>query len=240
MLPGMRSSLVALALIASACGNSGDPGSASETAAPTPSPVAPTAAPGAPGGPAATTPTVRPAAPAVSYPDSTDGLSALANDLVAAARDKDDRRLALLLESLRLRQPDEWFEATFGKTLGRELAAEYRPLREEIGHLTPVLERLIADRQTQVAVERFVRPDEKASVGYQSAALAKMAKKSALYSLRFTRADRKKVFHVWSFVHQDGSFRYVGKMKRAVETPPAGDRDALELRLADAERLRPR
>jgi hypothetical protein len=183
--------------------------------------------------PAAAPPTATAPVAATAYPDSTDGLIALGTDLAAAARGKDEQALARLLESLRLRDPEAWFDATFGKTLGAALATEYRPTREEIGQLATVIERLHQDGLVRLTAERFVAADDPASVGYQSAALAKMARPTPLYSLRLASADGARVFHLWSFVHHGGTFRYVGKMRRTVDSPAGGDRDPLELRLRD-------
>jgi hypothetical protein len=46
------------------------------------------------------------------------------------------------------------------------------------------------------------------------------------------------VFHVWSFVHHEGTFRFVGKLQRVADRPPApGKRDPLEFRQSDQVRL---
>jgi hypothetical protein len=49
--------------------------------------------------------------------------------------------------------------------------------------------------------------------------------------------DGKRKFHLWSFVHHEGSFRYVGKLRGVAKERTLGDRDLNEYRLADAERL---
>jgi hypothetical protein len=188
--------------------------------------------------PPGATPAASPGRRTTSYPESSEGLGLLSRDLLAGARGRDDATLARLLESLRLPDPATWFETTFGKVLARDLLAEYRPVRDEIGQLAVVLDRLASNGQTRLTMERFDQADQPASVGYQSAALAKMVRRTPLYSVRFASPDGKKLYHLWSFVYQAGTFRYVGKMKRIIETPIAGDRDLLELRLSDAELLR--
>jgi hypothetical protein len=221
----VRWSLVALAFVAGACGKGGGDSDTAATKPPTTQLIQPAAAPAAP-------------RVQVAYPDTDAGLKQLAAELLDASRSSDQRRLAVLLESLRLRDPEGWFRAAFGQALGSQLALDYQAVSSEIGQLAPLLSRLSADLQTIITIERYVRPEMPESVGYQSAALARMQNRVPLYSVRFATLDMRKVFHLWSFVHQDGSFRYVGKMKRTVDAPPDPTRDLLELRRADADKLK--
>jgi hypothetical protein len=232
----VRCWLVLVAFVVAGCGEHGD-GSAESVGGVAVNPPPPVGSPP----PVAPAPVAASASPSSSaangYPDSTAGLGRLAADLVTAAREKSPR-LPILLESLRLRSPDAWFEGVFGRAKGAELADDYRRVYDEIGQLGGVLERLVADHQTIVTIERFDRAETPESVGYQSAALAKMADPRPLYSLRFASADRARVFHLWSFVYQDGSFRYVGKMKKSVDGSTGGADDLLELRLSEVARRR--
>lgn len=192
---------------------------------------------------AAPTPTATPlvGSAITAYPESPEGLGNLASDLLASAHAGDEKTLIRLLDSLKLRDPETWFRDTFGRALGQELWAEYRPLHDNIGQLAGVLSGLAAGGQTKLTIERYDKADLPDSVGYQSAALAKMDRPTPLYSVRFGSPDGKKLFHLWSFVFQDGTFRYVGKMRKIIETPAAtapGAIDTLELRLREAEKAR--
>ena len=64
-----------------------------------------------------------------------------------------------------------------------------------------------------------------------------MKTKKTLYSVRLVDTDRKRSFHLWSFVHFEGSFRYVGKLSAVAKRWPSGDLDLNEFRMEDAERL---
>lgn len=186
---------------------------------------------------AAPAPEVRPAA--VTYEDSIQGLESLMGQLVKAIQDDQPTEEARLLASLRLPDPASWFRKVFDGPVADRLIAEYAPLSEGIGYLQNVLKPLINSGQTAVKVERFDKPKLPAEVGYQSEALARMRAPVPLYSVRLTTADGHKTFHLWSFVYEDGSFRYVGKMRGVLEHPPKTDkRDLLEYRLRDVDRVK--
>lgn len=173
----------------------------------------------------------------VRYDDSTVGLESLASDLRAALDAGDEAELALLLDSLRLRGYEDWFATTFGKRVGRRLAGAYEPWFEEIGLLSDVLREQLGRGLTVVSAERFTDPGDEGATGYQSAALRAMRERVPLYSLRLSSRARDATFHLWSFVHEDGSFRYVGKLKAVSRRDPPEGRDPLEFRRADAAKL---
>src|SRR5262245_11713968 len=58
------------------------------------------------------------------YANSAEGLDALFTDMLAAARSKDDARVKVYAESLKLPDADKWFFSTFPDA-GPRLAAEY-------------------------------------------------------------------------------------------------------------------
>jgi hypothetical protein len=127
----------------------------------------------------------------------------------------------------------------FGPELGPTLLAEQEPQRTGIGWLARHIKGRIESGLVSIRAERFDAPDEPEAVGYQSAALRRMARRVPLYSVRFATPDGKKTWHVWSFVHHQGTFRYVGKMRRVADgSPPAHGRDPLEFRLSDAARAK--
>ena len=231
-------------LVAAACGALG---CGEEAAAPADQAIAVTAAdtqaPPAGGAPAATTPpapepTVMPAPP--SYPETVLGLESLIKALVLAIQSDDAREKARLLASLRLPDPEKWFGAHFDRRAARRLLAEYQPIHDGIGHLVGALKGPVAAGQTTVRAEEFAAPDQEGATGYQRAALEAMVKPARLYSVRLATADGKKVFHLWSFVHHEGTFRFVGKLRAATGEPgkkTAAGRDPLEYRESDRERI---
>jgi len=183
------------------------------------------------------TPVVLPAEPI--YPDSVQGLESLMTALVKALQDDDATEKSRLLLSLQLPDPRTWFNQVFGGQLGAALLAEHERTRNGIGWLASHIKGRIDTGLVVIHAERFEVPNQAASVGYQSAALGKMAQRVPLYSVRFSTPDGKKTWHVWSFVHHQGTFRYVGKMRKVEDrAPPAEGRDLMEYRLGDAARVK--
>ena len=183
-------------------------------------------------------PEVRPGPP--TYADTVQGLESLMRSLVSAIQNDDAAEEARLLESMRLEDPAAWFNEVFEPRIAERLLAEYEPLKGGIGHLVNALKGPIDAGQTDVKADRFDAPDMQGATGYQQAALARMKKKVPLYSVRLSTRDGKRTFHVWSFIHHQGTFRLVGKMRAVEEKPPApiGGRDPLEYREIDRQRVK--
>ncbi len=163
------------------------------------------------------------------YHEGTKGLEHLFRDLMAAVQDHDRKRSDALISGLELKDPKAWFRHRFGDSLGDELAAEYAPAVGNFDQLERVLAGLVAKHETDLTVEAFAKPGDPEATGYQNLALAAMVHPTALYSVRLSTAGRDDAFHIWSFVYDDGRFRWVGKM-RAVYTGEPSDPDLLELR----------
>lgn len=176
--------------------------------------------------------------PAVQYDESTEGLTELVTDLIDAVARDDEPDIARLLASLRLPEYESWFPMIFGDQRGAALASAYRPQYEEIGLLVDVLREQRRAGLSEVGVERFQSADAPKATGYQSAALDTMKSPVALYSVRLSTPSGARTFHLWSFVYEGGTFRYVGKMKAVTGKPTPEGRDLLEYRLVDAERIR--
>ena len=173
----------------------------------------------------------------IRYENSNDGLRRLMRDIKTGILAEDEEEIAVLLASLRLEDDESFMKLTFGDKLGATLSAEYKPHREEIGVLAKHLKRKFEDGLSTIETFSFESPDMQTATGYQSAALAEMETKVPLYSVRFLDSDRKQSFHLWSFVHFEGSFRYIGKLTKVATEKRSGGRDLNELRIEDAERL---
>ena len=52
------------------------------------------------------------------------------------------------------------------------------------------------------------------ATGHQANALRAMKQPVALYRIQLTRPDGEKSFTLWSFVHEDNQFRFIGKTKK--------------------------
>jgi hypothetical protein len=173
----------------------------------------------------------------INYAESNDGLERLMKDLKTAILADDEAEIALLLASLRLEDDKSFLQKTFGKALGATLSAEYKPLREEIGDLAKHLKRKYEDGLSNIETFSFAGQNMQTATGYQNAALEKMQVKRTLYSVRLLNSDKKKSFHLWSFVHFEGSFRYVGKLSAVASKQTNNGLDLNELRKEDADRL---
>jgi hypothetical protein len=222
------------ALLATSCGQKNDAsregavGVIAIDAQPAPAPAEPTPAPRA-----ADQPIVR----TIRYDETNAGLQSLMTDLLRAIAANDEPEIVQLVDSLRLPNYREWMRTTFGDSLGSALSDEYRPQVEEIGSLVDLLRLRQQQGQTSISVERFLSATAPQATGYQSEALKRMKRRTALYSVRMSSPDGSRVFHLWSFVHAEGSFRYVGKMRAVTEKKDVNGRDLNEYRIADAEKL---
>lgn len=173
----------------------------------------------------------------INYAESIDGLERLMKDLKTAILADDEAEIALLLASLRLEDDKSFLQKTFGKPLGATLSADYKPLREEIGELAKHLKRKFEDGLRNIESFSFAGKEMQTATGYQNAALEKMLVKRTLYSVRLLNSDKTQSFHLWSFVHFEGSFRYVGKLSAVASKRTNNGRDLNELRKEDADRL---
>lgn len=218
--------LLALLVLAAGCSGSGDGGAAHSGSGSAKANVADGAAASIDAG------------AQVRYPATDDGLKSLIDDLVAARAAKDDDRAYQLTASLRLEDYKTWFAEQFGDALGAKLASDYERQQGDIGLLVGTLAELRADGRTKTEIEKFDSAADQKAVGYQSKALAKMKRKVPLFSVRLHAPGDERSFHVWSFIHLGGTFRYVGKMKAVADAEKLGELDLQEFRLADAVRLR--
>lgn len=184
------------------------------------------------------------AAPPVAYPESKKALEQLIGDLVAAVEAGDRGQATRLVESFELMDYQGWFAEHFGDELGARLAASYEPAVGRFDQLLGILEELVEKGHDEIGIERFTTVRDKDAVLLQNLALGAQKKRGALYSVRLVnpKADAdepSRVFHLWSFIHHDGSFRWVGKLKEvAPEDEDAVDddgRDRRELRMRELE-----
>ncbi len=173
----------------------------------------------------------------IEFAPTTAGLTELMDALRTAIQSQDEPTIGLLVASLRLEEHEAWMTKTFGADLGKALSEQYKPQYEEIGSLVDVLREQYGNGLLEVDAERFQTKDNSSATGYQSAALGKMVSKVPLYSVRLVTSDRKKTFHIWSFVHEDGSFRFVGKLAKVATKRPMGGRDLNEYRISAAEAM---
>ncbi len=173
----------------------------------------------------------------IKYEATISGLTRFMRDLRVAIMSNDEPATGLMIASLRLEDHETWMKATFGDELGKALSDQYKPQRDEIGLLVEVLREQFDKGLTEIDVGRYQTKENPSSTGYQSAAIGKMVKPAPLYSVRLMSKDRKQTFHIWSFVHDKESFRFVGKLRAVATKRALGGRDLNEYRISDAERL---
>ena len=164
--------------------------------------------------PAKPTPTKETAAAPGQYPDSTDGLKKLSEDILAAVKSKDQAKAAGLIQSLAVPNSPQHFKRIFGDDLGGKVADEYlKQAPEQEKELTKVFEECLQKNRTQVSVKRIESPEEKEGTGLQQQALRAMKEKTPLYTVRFTSPGESAGLTLWSFAYLENSFRLLGKMR---------------------------
>ena len=243
MRSAVRSALIAsLALGLSACGEQAPAkrpsAPAVHPAAPPPIQGAPAAAPGAPPLTATTPAASPPEVKAVS--DSLEAcharLERFVQACVSGAGASEDAR------DLVLRDPRAWFAATFGAEHPRLAAAvaAYETLVKDIEELPAAVRAEVAAGQSEQLVERFVHYADPHATGIQSLVMREMRTPTVLYSLRLLAPGEAAGWHLGSFAHVDGTFRFVGPLEAILADET---RSALEtygpLRIEEARRLRP-
>ena len=177
----------------------------------------------------ASTEKAQPATPAKNkdYPASTEGLTQLVQDLIAGTASPSD---------LALPNAEAWFKGNFGDANGALVLAEATDVGD-VAAIPGLLKQKQTDGKTELKVECFSDAGDPAAIGYQGFALAAMKTPIPLCSLRLLAPGKKMGFHIYNFVHVDGTWRLAGKMKSA-KAPKSADpqMDAVsELRAADRE-----
>ncbi len=157
---------------------------------------------------------------AAAYSNDADGLRKQMEDLLAAVKAGDEAKAAPLARNLLLPNAETWFKETFGDEVGARCNAEYAERAKDPAEFEKEVIKLFKDRIEKGAagVKTHVAEGDEAT-GAQKTAIAAMKKPAKLYTVRFQKADGDMGFTLWSFVHVDGAFRLVGKLRAAA--PPA-------------------
>jgi hypothetical protein len=148
-------------------------------------------------------------APTRQYPDSADGLKQLAQDLTAAAPDQ----ATAMSEDLALPDAAGWFDKTFGAELGARLAAAYGKEAASLRELPKFFTTQQSQGKTEMSAIRIDNPYAGAANGVQGEAQRQMKTLVPLFTLELKKPGEERGTTLWSFVHFDGKFRYVGKLK---------------------------
>lgn len=144
----------------------------------------------------------------IDYPDSVEGLTALANDLLKS----NQANLKAIAATLNHKQADQWFRSTFGDEKGAQLTAEYKAMNID-AMMPSVIADIKAKGRTEVLVEKFSDGKNPGANTLQMVPLQDAKDATlALYSVRFHEPGKSSGYHMYSFVYIDGKFRLMGKM----------------------------
>ncbi len=120
------------------------------------------------------------------------------------------------IQGLKLANHEKWFADTFGAEKAKGLIAEYDEMlavfEQEFGKL---LEKVVKGGETDVLVFLSVPGGAMSeATGLQKDAIAAMKNPCPLFTVKFVKPGERSGVSVWSIVAQDGSFRFVGKMRK--------------------------
>lgn len=175
-----------------------------------------------------------------AVPDTLAAFHARMQQLIAACKADDAAAAEADARTLLLSDPGAWFARAFGAEHARVpmLVQEYQAKAEQLPALPGAIRARLRAGQDVLLTERFVDPEDDLATGYQAVALRKMTRPIALYSLRLMKPDADSGWHLWSFAHVDGTFRFVGQMLALAPESVDGTLRAVgSLRVKDAQEI---
>ncbi|MDF1699812.1 MAG: hypothetical protein P1V36_01440 [Planctomycetota bacterium] len=250
--------LLVCALLLGACGDDAPPAAPAAGPAPEPAPLEapPASAPraggpprltGSPDGEAAQAPAelaplpAEPPEPAAdAVPDTLAAFHARMEQLIAACKAGEPARAEADARELLLPDAKAWFTHAFGEGDERVdgLVKEYAVRGAQVTSLPEAIAERLAAGQTAILTERFIDPADDLATGYQTVALRAMKQPIGLYSLRLMKAEAESGWHLWSFAHVEGRFRFVGTLlalSAGAASPTV--RDLGSIRVKDAQEI---
>ncbi len=164
------------------------------------------------------------------YPDSAQGLTSLAQDVLAAISKSDTALTNAYMKALILPNPDSWFADAFEKDLARESAAEYTEITPSLPMILTASFRNIKESGASVVkAYRFESTCDPEMDGNIIVLLSMRKRGKPLYEVRFSGGDVDRA--IWAFAYVDEGFRYIGntrlgfgsRLKELVRTASAAD-----------------
>jgi hypothetical protein len=131
------------------------------------------------------------------------------NELAVAGPDQ-QREMG---EALALPDASAFFQSTFGPELGGTLAAEYTQQAAKLPTIGSFFEVNRAKGRTRIFIEVLLKADDENANGFQQAAVRAMVRPIPLYTVNLVEPAKDIGASLWSFVHLDGKFRFIGKLK---------------------------
>ena len=120
------------------------------------------------------------------------------------------------VNGLKLAGHEKWFTDNFGADKAKGLIAEYDEMlavfEQEFGKL---LEKAVKNGKSDILVYMSVPGGAmNEATGLQKDAIAAMKNPCPLFTVKLVKPGESSGISVWSIVLQDGSFRFVGKMRK--------------------------
>jgi TonB family protein len=155
-----------------------------------------------------------------SYSDTAEGLQKFMREMMKFVKEGDSQQFAAYSKSLLLPNPDEWFNAVFGKDLGPRYTFASEKQRAEIAaSAAGTLTSLLNDNKTTIEAHKFENSCDEKATGTEYPLLLKRDSLVPLYDVRFFNSAG--VGSNWFyFAYVDGGFPYVGALSSQVKPLP--------------------
>lgn len=156
-----------------------------------------------------------------SYPESSDGLRKLIEDILGAVKSGDSVKASSYFSSLAIPDYAAWFVKIFGPVEGRRLKAKYEELLPQAAtDMRKRFEYAIKGERTNIGVRVLQKPvDPAARLGH--AIIEAMIQPVPLYIVDGTSPKEKYPVFIGDFLYADGGFRYLdARVLQALSTAP--------------------
>lgn len=147
-----------------------------------------------------------------SYPETTDGLRDLLQQLVAAFQRGDTEETSRIMQSLVLPDYNKWFVQVFGTNPGTRVAELYlESMKNQTPSMSDSLRGVVQEGKTNIRVKRFEPNDDSLPEWYVRPLMKAMQNPTVLYQAN----AYKELPGSWEFpgyfFYVDGGFRFVSR-----------------------------
>jgi len=168
-------------------------------------------------------PTATPAqapTPPAAYPDSHDGLQLLIQDVFAAMKSQDDKKVSSYFANMAIPDHDSWFTKMFGPIEGPRMEAKYAQLLPDLpAKLKSTFEYAMKDDRTNAEVSILQKSGPSSGLGH--AVIEAMTTPVPLYVASGTNPKQQFGAAIGDFLYIDGGFRYLDtQVFQALSTAP--------------------
>ena len=143
-------------------------------------------------------------------------LKKIFQDMLSDYKAGNREKVKAAVDGLKLASYDKWFAEKFGADKAKGLTAEYDEMiavfEQEFGKL---LEKVVKGGEREVLVY-MIAPEGvmREATGLQKDAIAAMKNPCPLFTVKFVKPGESSGISVWSLVLQDGSFKFIGKLRK--------------------------